>query len=381
MVLDRTGKARTVIPRPAHQPRDLQFLREACMTGLNRTGRRGLLDLAVLGITGVLVALGAAAATGKPNTSEEGVREVRVSATVMHSFLRSGEDRRDFGALRFIGGLALSSNDRAFGGYSGLEISADGTSLLAVSDAGTWFAGDLVSAGGRPAGIAKARIGPLIAMGGRTLGRARDRDAEALRLVAGDFEKGTALIGFERNDRIGFFSIDNRVLGAPVRYFRPPVDLPDNKGLEAVAVLRAKPLAGRVIAFAERSVDGQGHHRGWIWGKAGPEAIALADKGGFDITDMAAAPDGDLYVLERRFRWSEGVRMRVRRIGASDIRPGAVLTGKMLFEGDMRYQIDNMEGIALYRDARGRLILTLISDDNFNSFLQRTLVMQFRVLD
>ena len=46
---------------------------------------------------------------------------------------------------------------------------------------------------------------------------------------------------------------------------------------------------------------------------------------------------------------------------------------------DLRYQIDNMEGMALHTDARGRKILTLISDNNFNALLQRTLVLQFEL--
>ena len=40
--------------------------------------------------------------------------------------------------------------------------------------------------------------------------------------------------------------------------------------------------------------------------------------------------------------------------------------------------IENMEGIAVWRDASGRTRLTLISDDNFTGLL-RTLLLDFVV--
>ena len=36
-----------------------------------------------------------------------------------------------------------------------------------------------------------------------------------------------------------------------------------------------------------------------------------------------------------------------------------------------------MEGLGVHTDARGAVVLTLISDDNFNAYLQRTVLLQF----
>jgi hypothetical protein len=36
-----------------------------------------------------------------------------------------------------------------------------------------------------------------------------------------------------------------------------------------------------------------------------------------------------------------------------------------------------MEGIAVHRGAGGETVVTLISDDNFNRLLQRTILLQF----
>ena len=71
--------------------------------------------------------------------------------------------------------------------------------------------------------------------------------------------------------------------------------------------------------------------------------------------------------------------MRIRRIPLADIKQGALVDGPALIEADLAYQIDNMEGIAVHRNARGETIITLVSDDNF-SVLQRNLLLQFALV-
>jgi len=72
--------------------------------------------------------------------------------------------------------------------------------------------------------------------------------------------------------------------------------------------------------------------------------------------------------------------MRIRRIAGADIRPDAVVDGKVIFEANSREQIDNMEGIDVFRAADGTLHLILVSDDN-HSILQRSLMLEFRLSD
>jgi hypothetical protein len=71
--------------------------------------------------------------------------------------------------------------------------------------------------------------------------------------------------------------------------------------------------------------------------------------------------------------------MRLRLLPAADVKPGTVLDGEVLLEADIGYEIDNMEGLAVHRGPRGETVLTLISDNNFNNFLQRTLLVQFEL--
>ena len=72
------------------------------------------------------------------------------------------------------------------------------------------------------------------------------------------------------------------------------------------------------------------------------------------------------------------LHIALRRIALEDIRPDETVDGTRIAEFDLRYQIDNLEGMALHMDSEGRAILTLVSDDNYNP-LQRTLMLQFEV--
>jgi hypothetical protein len=187
-------------------------------------------------------------------------------------------------------------------------------------------------------------------------------------------------IGFERLHRIGQFRIVDRQPRVPSGYMKLPPEarrMPSNQGLEALAVLQAGPLRGSLIAFAERYTRGSGYHTGWLWVRGEPRQIHLRDDDGFNITDAAGLPDGGLLVLERHFRWSSGVKMRIRRLSAAEIGPGAKLVGRTLVSADSSFEIDNMEGIAVHRGSNGETVVTLISDDNFNRFLQRTILLQF----
>jgi hypothetical protein len=146
-------------------------------------------------------------------------------------------------------------------------------------------------------------------------------------------------------------------------------------------MLRAGPAKGTLLAITEEHLDDDGNHIGWLLGGETPEQVTLRRIGGFAVTGLAVLPEGDVIVLERRFRFTEGVKMRIRRIAADAVRPGARLDGEVLLEADGRLEIDNMEGIAAHRDGAGRTVLTVLSDDNFNAPLQRTLLMRFALRD
>ena len=62
------------------------------------------------------------------------------------------------------------------------------------------------------------------------------------------------------------------------------------------------------------------------------------------------------------------------------LKPGALLEPATIFEGTLpRYAIDNMEGLAVHVTQSGETRVTMISDDNYNRGVQRTILLQFAV--
>ncbi len=141
-------------------------------------------------------------------------------------------------------------------------------------------------------------------------------------------------------------------------------------------VPRNLPLGGTLVAISERGLDADNNIKGFLIGGSNPGEFSVKRIGDFDVSDCAVTPSGELLVLERSFSRLRGVGMRIRRVPLTEVKPGATVDGPALFEADMGFQIDNMEGLSVHRAADGALVLTLISDDNF-SFVQRTLLLQF----
>jgi hypothetical protein len=313
------------------------------------------------------------------------IEHIEINARPIAHFERNQPEAKRFGALEFRGGLVLTSPSENFGGWSALVMDPAGKSMLAISDVGSWLRADLVYDGGRPSGLSGARIGPLLGKDGLPLGNKVEQDAESAVLTEGTLQSGTLLIGFERHHRLDRYSIRDGAVQEPTGTLALPPEakrMPANQGIEALAILRGGPYKGSVVALAERFTRGSGYHTGWIWvGSGEAQRFQLQDIDGFNITDAAALPDGGLLVLERYFRWTEGVKMRLRHIAAGEIAPGARITGRTLIEADSSYDIDNMEGVAVHRDAGGGTVLSMISDDNFNHLIQRTVFLQFTLHD
>jgi hypothetical protein len=279
-----------------------------------------------------------------------------------------GETR--IGRLEFLGGLALASPDRRFGGYSGLEVRGD--RLIAVSDLGHWLTARLEhDRSGRLIGLAEGDIAPLLDPAGRPLKAKRESDAESLR-IAGDL----ALVTFERDHRLWWYRGWPPVSAPAAPVANPPgLDLlPENGGIEAAAILPHF----RLLLISEGGRRPDGDLRTWYGDREGWYEIAYATSGQFVPTDAAALRNGDVFVLERRYRPLDGVAARLVRIAAEKIRPGARLEGEEVAEIAPPLNVDNMEGLALHEAEDGGVTLYLMSDDNRNP-LQRTLLMQFRL--
>jgi hypothetical protein len=191
-------------------------------------------------------------------------------------------------------------------------------------------------------------------------------------------------VGIERVHQIVRFNYGKEGLLARGRAIPVPKELhslPGNKGLEAlVFVPRGLPLAGTLIAISERGLDAAGDIRAFLIGGASPGAFAVKRSFDYDVSDAALLPGGDVLLLERKFSWTSGLAVRIRRIALSAIKPGAVVDGPVLLEADLGFEIDNMEGLSVHRMPSGEIVLTLVSDDNFSA-IQRTLLLQFTLAE
>lgn len=300
---------------------------------------------------------------------------VAVQAKPIDAFEPRDPSRRQFGALEFRGGLVLTSAMKEFGGLSGIRMDADGAHFLAMSDKARWFRGRIVYRNGRPIGLADVESAPMLGPDGRPLARRGWYDSEAL---GGD--GGTVYVGIERVHQIVRFDYGRHGImarGQPIAVPPAMKSLPSNKGIEGLIVVPSgRPLAGTLIAFSERGLDPAGNIKGFLIGGRSPGAFTVKRSDDYDVSDVALVPGGDILVLERRFSWTKGVAIRIRRVALASVRPDAVLDGAVLLEADMGFEIDNMEGLGVHRSATGDIVLTLVSDDNFSP-LQRTLLLQF----
>ena len=304
---------------------------------------------------------------------------IEIRSEPIASFDHREPDRRRFGMLDFRGGLVLTSPFKEFGGLSSINVASDGANFIAATDRSWWLRGRIVYSGTRPTGIAAAEMAPMLGPDGRTLAARRWYDTEAMAR-----DGNTVYVGIERVHRIVRFDFGKDGLKAKARPIEVPAafrSFPSNGSVEALAFVPrgSGPLGGTLIAIAERGRDRGGDHLAFLIGGARPGAFTIKRKNDFDISDATVLPGGDLVIVERKFGWTTGLYIRLRRLPLAEIKPGALVDGPTLLEADLGQQVDNMEGIGVHR-AGGETVLTLISDNNFSG-LQRTLLLQFSLVE
>jgi hypothetical protein len=304
---------------------------------------------------------------------------IDIVAQRLPGFDHTDSTRRQFGLLEFRGGLVLTSPFKHFGGLSAIRVQPDGANFIALTDKGWWLKGRIVYDGTRPSAIADAQMAPILGPDGLPLSSRGWYDTES---IAQD--GGTLYVGIERVNRIVRFDFGKDGLlarGQPIDVPPGVRGLPNNKGLESlVFVPRGLPLGGTLIAISERGLTREGYLPAFLIGGSRPGTFALRRTADYDVSDATLLPSGDLLVLERKFSWATGLFIRIRRIALTDIQPGALVDGRVLFEADLGYAIDNLEGLSVHRGPNGETVLTLVSDDNFSA-LQRTLLLQFALAE
>lgn len=336
--------------------------------------RRRFLKSAMAALPAGMIAAGAGSVPAQAQVSP-----VEVKAREIESFDPRDATHVRYGALEFRSGLVLTSPFRGFGGLSGLRLDKTGEQFIALSDKANWFTGRIVYRGKVMTGLADVKSAPMLGSDGRKITARRWFDSESLA-----FDGATAYVGLERVNQILRFDFSKGGIRSRGEALTVPPglsDLPFNKGIEAlVFVPKGQPLAGTLIAISERGLDPSGNIRGFLMGGPSPGQFTVKRTKNFDISDVALLPAGDLLVLERKFSLVEGVGIRIRRVPLASVVPDAVIDGPTIFEVDLGYEIDNMEGIDTHVTADGDTVITMVSDDNF-SMIQRTLLLQFTLVE
>ncbi|MHA6346159.1 esterase-like activity of phytase family protein [Roseivivax sp. CAU 1761] len=250
----------------------------------------------------------------------------------------------------------------AFGGFSGLEVDADGAGFVAIGDRGLVVEGRFRRAQGRIAGVEVAATAGMRRADGAALPEPL-RDAEGLARSA----SGRRFVSLEGRQRVAELMPGGRLRDLPrAEAFRR---LSPNGGLEALAV----DDRGRLYVVPERRVTPAGIP---VWrydGRAWSQAADLPARDGFHPVGADFGPDGRFYLLERSFN-GIGFRSRVRSFAFGP--DGAAAERTVFASATGAY--DNLEGLAVWRDRAGRIVLTMLSDDNF-MFFQRTEFVEFRL--
>jgi hypothetical protein len=305
--------------------------------------------------------------------------DVEVRSRVITGF-KIGSDETRFGSLEFLGGLEMVSPQRLFGSLSSIRFRSDKTHFVGVLDTGHWMTGRVErDPQGRLSGLADVAITPMKNRAGRSFEGKGHMDAEGLTLHGDQI-----LVSFEQDHRVEVypdpgFETSRAIDTIPIPF--PKKSLRANRGFETIAVAPIdSALKGGTLIVAERSLDADGDAFAAILDGPLKGRLSLAHYGDFDATDGAFLPNGDLLLLERRFNMAEGIGMRIRRISAADIRPGSVMDGEILLQGDFGYQIDNMEGLDAFTAEDGTPHVVIVSDDN-HSILQRNVMLEFRLVE
>ncbi|HAT35155.1 MAG TPA: hypothetical protein DCS82_05525 [Rhodospirillaceae bacterium] len=273
------------------------------------------------------------------------------------------------GPLEWRAGFILSSKDPRFGGISSIQITADGKSLWAIGDRGTWMRFSLEHSRGILRNVSLEHIG-LLSMLANEQRKDFTVDAES-----SDFlDHKTLLVGFERINRLLAYKFTNHgIAGFPKLYKGPPglKTAPRLGGPESLAKL----CDGRLFILTEKGEFEGGARIGWLGTEKRWTAFGYRPRKGYHPTGVTVLPDCRLMLTERRFRFAH-YSWRIALLNPANLRPDSVITGRRVALFQHPAVTDNFEAIAARRGSNGETLVYVMSDDNFSIF-QQTYLLQF----
>lgn len=270
------------------------------------------------------------------------------------------------GPLQLAGAWQLTSRAPAFGGYSALVSIAPGE-LLALSDRGYFVR------------FAKPGAAPMVPQFGSTQpGSEKAKGSRDVEAAAWDPDSRRLWLAQERRNAVARYH--GGMIRETVRRMPEWRGWSGNFGPEAMVRLHD----GRFIVLCEcRSAWlGEYRHPGYLYsadpitaGAGLPFTFAGPD--GYRPTDAAELPDGRVLILMRRLVWPVPARFAIKLVIAdpAEIAPGMVWRAREIADIAAPWPVDNYEGLAIAREAGGKLAAWIISDDN-GAVTQRTLLLK-----
>lgn len=278
----------------------------------------------------------------------------------------SDRDRRRVGALTYLGGWELRSDNSRFGGISGMVALPNGR-LLALSDAGTLIG----FIPGRAGKMADSFIAAL--PGVSQDGDYRDFDSEGM---ARDPATGQIWISYEARHAIRRMPASlSRIDGVKRLAFAK--DWRANGGVETLVRLSD----GRFLIIAETHLRPDGSNSAYIFSGdpvepgSRPMPFGYRAPKGYRPTDAALLPDGRILILNRRIAFPDGFSAKLTLVDPDTIKSDTTIKPQLLAALAPPLLVDNMEGLAVTQ-AGGQLIVWMLSDNNFSA-LQRNLLLKF----
>lgn len=263
--------------------------------------------------------------------------------------------------MEHVGTFVWLSELNYFGGFSGIELSDDGSTFTVISDSGYIATGRITREDGVIVGM---EHDPTYFLEDPSLWpRTGDpsRDSEGLTVDA----EGRVFVSYEGITEV------REEMGRGEQPLRLPRH-PDFEGMQNNGSLEALAIGpdGAIYAIPERSGRAMRpfplyRFAEGVWDIAG----YIPRRGLYLPVGADIAPDGRLYLLERDFN-GIGFTSRIRSfaLDGSDERELLVTP---------RGAYDNLEGLSVWPDGDG-LRLTMISDDNYR-WLQETQVVEYRL--
>jgi hypothetical protein len=309
--------------------------------------------------------------------SSANAENIPTTSTQIHKF-KGKQVGQKVGELIWRGGIEISSEVEKFGGLSGITFTGENQKFVIVSDIGNFFSGRLIyDENSQPLNLQNLTASAITNSKGAVLPRKFAKDAEAIDVIYREGKYAAIRVGFENLTRVADFELRNAMPIGAAKQIAIPQSLTKertNTSLEALCIAPpASPIAGSTLLITEDMADGN-NIAAFMLGKKDKGRFSIKRARGLNPTDCAFLENGDLLILERGTGFLS-FKMQLRLVASNEVRPAAKLKGKVILKasgGD----IDNMEGLAIHKDKNGIERITIISDDNFNTW-ERTLLLEF----